>query len=164
MTAWQRSNIVQRSEKGIGAISFKRLLLAGAAGGIVAMLGGRVIGFLPSCLGAGIVLALVLAISHPVEGLALYAFSLRTLRGLATLAVLHQRGGPLARLGGLLKVSASEGTLQASQAYGAAWQDDSDGSQDTLGGEWEYLGGFGDAGGEGLSAIDNPFAGRGGEG
>ena len=45
MTAWQRSNITVRSEKGIGAISFKRLLIAGGTGGLVAMIGGRVAGF-----------------------------------------------------------------------------------------------------------------------
>src|SRR5687768_4186538 len=81
MTAWQRSNITVRTEKGIGPVSLKRLLLAGGIAGIVAMISGRIIGFFPSCLSAGVVLALVLVISHPVEGLPLFAFSLRTLKG-----------------------------------------------------------------------------------
>ena len=69
MTAWQRSNITQRSEKGLGPISFKRILLAGGAGGIMAMIGGRLIGFFPGCLSGAIILGVVLAITHPVEGL-----------------------------------------------------------------------------------------------
>ncbi len=78
MTAWQRSHITERSEKGIGPISFKRLLIAGASGGIVAMLAGRTLGFFPGCLSAGLALAAVLAATHPVEGLPLFAFGFRS--------------------------------------------------------------------------------------
>jgi len=156
MTAWQRSNITQRSEKGIGPISFKRLLLAGGAGGIVAMIGGRAIGFFPACLSAGLVLAVVLAITHPVEGLALYAFGLRSLRGLAALAAIQKRAGLMALLGKAMQVSPREAVLQADQIYEAVWDDERDGDG-LLGAEWEYLGGFGDARGEGLSIVENPF-------
>ena len=158
MTAWQRSNITQRSEKGIGPISFKRLLVAGATGGIVAMIGGRIVGFFPACLGAGVVLALVLAISHPVEGLALYAFALRSLRGLAMLAAMQRRSGLLALAGRLLRVSPQEGILQADSVYHARWDEQAENPDDVLDSQWEYLGGYGDAGSEGLSVVENPFS------
>jgi len=158
MTAWQRSNITQRSEKGIGPISFKRLLLAGASGGLVAMIGGRAIGFFPACLSAGVVLAVVLVVTHPLEGLALYAFALRSLRGLATLATIQGRAGLMALVGKAMQVTPQEGVLQADDVYEPVWEDDEDGRSDLLGGEWEYLGGFGDVRGEGLSLVENPFA------
>ena len=158
MTAWQRSNITERAEKGVGPISFKRLLLAGGAAGIVALIGGRALGFVPSCLSAAVVLALVLALTHPVDGLPLLAFGLRTLRGLATVAAIHDREGVLATAGSLMQVSPQDGVLQAAEVYGATWQDETD--NDLLDDDWEYLGGYVDVQGEGLSAAANPFDGK----
>jgi hypothetical protein len=159
MTAWQRSNITERAEKGIGPISFKRLLMAGGAAGIVALVGGRALGFAPSCLGAALSLAFVLVITHPVEGLPLFAFGLRTLRGLATVAAIQDRDGPLSIAGRVMHVSPQDGVLHADEVYEAIWQDEGD--EDLLDAEWEYLGGFADVKGEGLAAADNPFAGKG---
>jgi hypothetical protein len=155
MTAWQRSRITERSEKGLGPISFKRLLLAGGAGGIVAMVGGRVIGFVPSCLSAALVLGLVLGVTHPVEGRPLFAFALRSLRGLATVAAVHRREGSLSLAGRLMKVTPEEGILHAAAVYDAEWEDEE--QDDLLDAGWEYLGGFADAGREGLSAAEDPF-------
>jgi hypothetical protein len=155
MTAWQRSNITERAEKGIGPISFKRLLMAGGAAGIVALIGGRVLGFASSCLSAAIVLAFVLVITHPVEGLPLFAFGLRTLRGLATVAAIHDQQGTLSTVGRVMQVSPQDGVLHADEVYEAIWQDEQD--EDLLDAEWEYLGGFADVKSEGLAAADNPF-------
>jgi hypothetical protein len=155
MTAWQRSNITERSEKGIGPISFRRLLVAGGAGAIVAMIGGRVIGFFPSCISAGVVLALVLAVTHPVDGMPLFVFVLRTLHGLATVAALHNRGGPLALVGQVMRVSPQTAVLLADRVYDAVWEDEAE--ENLLDDEWEYLGGFTDVKGQGLSAAENPF-------
>jgi hypothetical protein len=155
VAAWQRSNITERHEKGIGSISFKRLLMAGGAGAVVAMLGGRIIGFFPSCLSAGVILAVVLVITHPVEGMPLLAFALRSLRGLATVAAVHKQEGSLSLVGQALRVSPEEGVLHADEAYDAEWQDEE--QDDLLDAEWEYLGGFADARSEGLSAAENPF-------
>lgn len=155
MTAWQRSNITVRTEKGIGPISFKRLLLAGGTAGIIAMISGRIIGFFPSCLSAGIVLALVLIVTHPVEGLPLFAFALRTLRGLATIAAFQDAGGSTGAVGQALRVSPQEGILDADAAYGAEWHDED--AEDLLDGDWEYLGSFSDVKSQGLSAAENPF-------
>jgi hypothetical protein len=156
MTSWQRGNILKRAEKGIGPVSFKRLLMAGGAGALVAMLGSRLLGFTPACLSAGVVLAVALAITHPVEGLALLAYAAQVLRGWVALAALHGRGGALGALGRALHVAPDEGVLQADQVYGAAGEDD--GGEPLLGGEWAYLGGFADVDDRGLAAVDDPFA------
>ena len=158
MTAWQRSNITERAEKGIGPISFKRLLVAGGAAAIVATIGGRVIGFAPSCLSAAIVLAFVLTLTHPVEGMPLFAFSLRTLRGLATVAAMHDTDGMMTTVARAMQVSAQDGMLEADQVFDAVWEDEHE--EDLVDAEWEYLGGFEDVRGEGLAAADNPFASR----
>ncbi len=155
MTAWQRSNITDRAEKGIGPISFKRLLLAGGAAAIVALIGGRVMGFASSCLSAAIVLAFVLMLTHPVEGLPLFAFGLRTLRGLATVAAIHDTEGMMSNVGRAMRVSPQDGLLEADEVYDAIWEDERE--IDLLDAEWEYLGGFEDVGGEGLAATENPF-------
>jgi hypothetical protein len=148
MTAWQRSNITERTEKGIGAVSFKRLLAAAGAGGIVAMIGGRVIGFLPACAGGAAVLVVVLVITHPVEGLPLFAAALRTLRGLAAMG----RSSLLARL---MQVEEGAGKLDGDVVFDTAAEPEE--TDDDLDEEWEYLGSFGDVGREGLSAEANPF-------
>lgn len=155
MTALQRSNITVRTEKGIGPISFKRLLLAGGTAAIVAMVSGRIIGFFPSCLSAGAVLASVLIITHPVEGLPLFAFALRTMRGLATIAAFAEQESSQSPVSQMLRISPQEGILDADNAYGAEWHDAE--AEDLLDGEWEYLGSFSDVKSHGLAAADNPF-------
>jgi hypothetical protein len=155
MTAWQRSNITERAEKGIGPISFKRLLVSGGAAGIIALIGGRVAGFIPSCLTAAVVMAFVLVITHQVEGLPLFAFSLRTLRGLATVAAIHDQAGALSTVGRVMQVSPQDGVLHADVVFETIWQNE--GNEDLVDAEWEYLGGFTDVKSEGLAAANNPF-------
>ena len=158
MTAWQRSNITTRHEKGIGAVSFKRLLMAGGAGALVALVGGRIVGFFPSCLGAGVVLAVVLTITHPVEGMPLFAFGLRSLRGLATAAAVHGGTESPSLLGRALQVTPEDGVLQADAVFDTTWAEE---AKDDLDTDYEYLGRFADAQREGMAAIDNPFQARG---
>jgi hypothetical protein len=52
MTAKMKSRITERQEKGLGPISFKRLLMAGGAGVMSAMILTKMIGFFPGCAGA----------------------------------------------------------------------------------------------------------------
>jgi hypothetical protein len=158
MTAWQRSNITLRSEKGFGPISFKRLLIAGGTGGLIAMIGGRVIGFGPGCLSAFIVLVVMLVITHPVEGLPLFSALLRSLRGLAAVGARQGRGGLLSLVGRVMQVSAEDGMLDADDAYDMTWEVENE--DDVLDSDWEYLGGFADVKREGLSAAANPFVRR----
>ena len=155
MTSWQRSNILVREEKGIASVSFKRLLMAGGGGAMVAMIGSRIVGFAPACLGAVVILVVVLVITHPIEGLALLNYAIRTLRGWVTLAAIHSRGGILRTLGRAMRIAPDEGILQADRVYDAVFEDQ---SPDTLlDEEWAYLGGFSDVDDEGLAAVDDPF-------
>lgn len=158
MTAWQRTQILRRHEKGIGAVSFKRLLLAGGAGALTALAAGRLVGFAPSCLGAGVVAGAALALTQPVEGLPLLAFGLRSLRGLAAAGAAEGRRGPAAWLARALRVTPEEGLLRADELDGV----DEGGPGDLLEAGWEYLGRFAEAPRAGLAAVANPFAGDGG--
>lgn len=156
MTAKMRSRITERQEKGIGSISFKRLLVAGGAGAMGAMLLTRTLGFLPGCAGAmGLTLAVII-LTHPIEGLALHTFLLTTIRSRAAIAALHAAGhnqapGPISQV---LKVAPEDGRLHADALYEVEWQDEGDDlPPQTL----IYKGNFGSLGKAGLAVVDNHF-------
>ena len=117
-----------------------------------------VVGSGPNGLSAAIVLTFVLVLTHPVEGLPLFAFGLRTLRGLATVAAIHDQEGVMSNVGRAMRVSPLDGLLEADEVYDAIWEDERE--IDLLDAEWEYLGGFEDVRGEGLAAAENPFVGH----
>lgn len=155
MTAWQRTNITTREERGVGPISFKRLLLAGGAGAAVAMIGSRLADFLSGCVGGGVLLVVVLILTHPRDGMPFYAYLARTAYGLAALAALHGQAGPWAWLGAALRIAPSQGTLDADAAYDAHYDDEA--AEALLDEEWAHLGSFADLEDEGLSAVPSPF-------
>ncbi len=155
LTAWQRTNITTREERGIGPISFKRLLLAGGIGAAAAMIGSRMGDFLSGFAGGGILLVVVLVLTHPRDGIPVYLYLIRTSYGLAALAALHGQSGMWAWLGSILRIDPSRGTLDADIAFHAACQDDEAGA--LLDEEWAHLGGFADLDDEGLSAVPSPF-------
>jgi hypothetical protein len=160
MTAKMRSRITERQEKGIGPISFKRLLFAGGAGALGAMALTRVIGFFPGCIGSISLALLVVILTHPIEGLALNAFMIRSIRSLTAISALgaaekNTEPGPISQL---LRVSPSDGRLEADKLYEVEWEDEGDElPPQTL----VYKGGFGSLGKTGLAVVDNPFFARG---
>lgn len=159
MTARMRSRITERAEKGLGSISFKRLLLAGGVAAFAAMLLTRILGFLPGCAGAGLLLLGSLALTHPLEGLPLALYLLRALRSLAALSSLHggspglQSGSP-SLLAHILQVEPGQAELDADALYGAERQDEPDSLPPS---DFAYLGGFPAAGTRGLRVVDSPF-------
>jgi hypothetical protein len=160
MTAKMRSRITERQEKGIGPISFKRLLFAGGAGALGAMALTRVIGFFPGCIGSISLALLVVILTHPIEGLALNAFMIRSFRGLTAVSALHAANnhvdpGPIAQL---LKVTPEDGKLEADTLFEVEWEDEGDElPPQTL----VYKGGFGSLAKTGLAVVNNPFFARG---
>lgn len=155
MTAMQRTNITTREERGIGPISFKRLLLAGGAGAAVSMVVSRVADFLSGCAGGAILLVVVLVLTHPRDGIPFYLYLVRTVYGLAALAALYGKTGLWAWLGAALRIDPSQGEFDADAAYHATYQDDA--ADALLDEEWAHLGGFADLDDEGLSVIPSPF-------
>jgi hypothetical protein len=156
MTAKMRSRITERQEKGVGPISFKRLLVAGGVGAMSAMLLSRMLGFFPGCAGAiGLTIA-VIVLTHPIEGLALHTFLLYSIRSRAAIAALHAADndlepGPLSQI---LKASPDDGRLDADVLYEVEWEDEGDDlPPQTL----VYKGGFGSLDKAGLAVVDNPF-------
>jgi hypothetical protein len=156
MTAKMRSRITERQEKGLGPISFKRLLVAGGAGVMSAMLLSRLLGFFPGCASAVGIAVTVIVLTHPIEGLALHTFLLYTLRSRAAVAALHAADkdlepGPLPQI---LKVSPKDSRLHADILYDVEWEDEGDDlPPQTL----VYKGGFASLGQTGLAVVDNPF-------
>ncbi len=155
MTAWMRTNVTTREEKGIGPVSFKRLLMAGGAGTMISLLGSRIIGFMPACGSGGIILILVLAFTHPVEGLSLFKRLTRSLRGLMTLSAINNQGGLSSTAGQIFQVKAEEGVLLANKVYETVYEGE---DEEQLGSEWAYLGSFAGTSDAGLSVVADPFA------
>ncbi|MBN1310695.1 MAG: hypothetical protein JXB30_04680 [Anaerolineae bacterium] len=154
------SRITERQEKGFGPISFKRLLFAGGSGALGAMALTRIVGFFPGCVGAISIALLVVILTHPIEGLALNAFLLRSVRSLLTISALDNAEnntvpGPITQL---LKVSPEDGQLEADKLFEVEWEDEEDElPPQTL----VYKGGFANLGKTGLAVVDNPFFVRG---
>lgn len=156
MTAKMRSRITERQEKGLGPISFRRLLVAGGVGAMSAMLFTRTLGFFPGCAGAIGLAAAVIILTHPIEGLALHTFLLVSVRSRAAIAALHaaennMEPGPLAQV---LKISPEDGRLHADALFEVEWEDEGD---DLPPPTLVYKGGFGSLGKAGLAVVDNPF-------
>ncbi len=155
MTAWQRTNILEREEKGLGPISFKRLLISGGAGLLITMLAGRIVGFTIGCAAGSVIISLILILTHPKDGFALYSYFIRTLRGLAILAAVDQAAGPLWLIGQALQVRPTDGIVLAAEVYHIH----EEGAEPALpSGEWAFLGTFADADDEGLAPVTHPFA------
>jgi hypothetical protein len=160
MTAKMKSRITERQEKGLGPISFKRLLMAGGAGVMSAMILIKIIGFFPGCAGAVFLTVTVVILTHPIEGLALNMFLLRSARGMAAVSALNLAGknlepGPLSQA---LQVGPEDATFHADAIYEVEWEDEVDDlPPQTL----IYRGGFAGLGRAGLAVVDNPFFGSG---
>jgi hypothetical protein len=155
MTAWQRTNILEREEKGMGPISFKRLLLSGGAGLLVSMLAGRIVGFTMGCVGGAALIAAVLILTHPRDGFPLYSYLLRTFRGLATISAIEEQSGMLATAAKSLQINPSDGILSSGGVFNAPGTETDSDLFDT---EWAFLGSFSDADDEGVAAVEHPFA------
>lgn len=156
MTAKMRSRITERQEKGLGPVSFKRLLIAGGAGALSAMALTRIIGFCSGCAGAIAITVMVIVLTHPIEGLPLNTFLIRSARSLAAISALRtaessQEPGPITQA---LKVGPEDATFHADEVYEVEWEDEGDElpPQSLI-----YKGGFGNLGRAGLAVVDNPF-------
>ncbi len=120
MTAFQRGNVTTRQERGLGPISFKRMLLAGGVAVILTMTLGRFLGPLGSCVAGALALALLLVMTQPREGLPTFITLLRALRGwLITAALQSELTGATGWLARLLLISPSEGIIVGSALFGA---------------------------------------------
>lgn len=157
MSAWQRSHITERAEKGLGPFSFRRLLMAAGGGGLLTLVSGRLLGFGPSLLLGLIALACLLVLSHPVEGQPLLLAGLAALRGIAAIALAGGQRGPLALLARLLRVEREEAWLDAEALFEQKAQDLPDEDSPLPPGA-EFLGGYAELGGRGLARAANPFA------
>lgn len=118
MTAIQRSNVLKREEKGIGTISFRRLLVAGLGAILFFVFGSRIFGWALACLSGLGLLAFILLLTQPVGGFPLAVHAARLAQGLALMVVLRD---PNSRVGqviqAVLHLQPEDGRLQAEQVY-----------------------------------------------
>lgn len=117
MTAWQRTHILRRDEKGFGPISFKRILIAGFAGVLVTLFAGRALGFGGgTCLGLAVIGG-VLLMTHPIQGRLAFRHLSEVVVGLLIVAALRGEDNLGRRLADLLKVESQDGALQSDDLY-----------------------------------------------
>jgi hypothetical protein len=157
MTAWQRSNVLNRQEKGIGAIPFKRLLMAGGIGGAVAMFTSRLTGFAPGCTGGLLVFALALVVTHPIQGHPLFSYLYRTVKGWMAVAAAHNPAQSATLLAHLLQVQPEDGVLDAETEFNLPTPDTTD---EPTPEQWVYLGSFDQADDHTLVIDLDPFQGQ----
>ena len=93
MTAWQRTHVLRREEKGFGPVSLRRVLIAGFSGVLFMLFGGQALGFLGGLCGGLILLIVVLVITHPVAGRPFFKHAAALLRGMATVAAIRNEDG-----------------------------------------------------------------------
>lgn len=112
MTAWQRGKITRREEKGLGSISFRRLLIAGGVGGLVAMAFGGGGGFALAAGGGGFAFAALILLTAPVDGMTAGERLLRMGHGRLLSAYSRGEWRLPAKLMELLNLDEDSGTLE----------------------------------------------------
>lgn len=160
MTARMRSRITDRTEKGLGPISFKRLLIAGGTAAIASMLLTRLVGFFPGCLSATFLFGFVIALTQPIEGIVLATLAARLIRSHAAIAAWTRsaddddsdRLGPIPTL---LQVAPDDAIFDANATYDAEWDADTADVPTTA---LTYLGGYPTANKRGLRVTASPFS------
>lgn len=166
MTAFMRSNVLKREEKGMGTVSFRRLLAGGAAAVLIFIFASRLLGWLFGCASSIALLAGVIAFTQPVGGFPLAMYLADLVGGWAVLLVARNPGSRRSRLmQRVLRIDPADALLDASQIYHSD-QEDRDHSF-SLAGEREWslasqlqedglafhgdLGGLEDGAGDGLA-------------
>ena len=117
MTAWQRTHILRREEKGLGSISFKRILLAGLAGVLVTLFGGRALGFGGSvCSGLALCIG-ILVMTQPIQGRLAFKHIVEIAIGVITVGALSGNESIGAKIAQLLKIESRSGAVEGEDLY-----------------------------------------------
>lgn len=124
MTAWQRTHILRREEKGIGPFSTKRLIIAGASGMLASLVLTRLLGFGLGCLSSGLCLAAVLVITHPVNGQILIQHTATIAHGILTLSVMRGSEGGISDAIASLGIDPEAGILLGEELFEYSSEDD----------------------------------------
>lgn len=156
MTAVQRSNVLKREEKGLGTISFRRLLAAGLGAILFFVFGSRIFGWALACFSGLGLLTLILLLTQPVGGYPLAVQAALVGRGLVLIVLLRhpqRRASQLTQA--VLHLDPEDGRLNAEQVY----HTDADaGSPSTLSNPQDWVL-YRDADDDGLSFAADPLGG-----
>jgi hypothetical protein len=116
MAADFKSHILRRDEKGFAGIPFRRLLLGGIGGGLAYTLSRLALPELALALGAAGGLLLI-ALTAPRSGLALWLRLWLRLRGALVLAAARQPAGALGELARALDLPGDVAVLEAERVF-----------------------------------------------
>jgi hypothetical protein len=156
MTAYMKTNVLRREEKGIGTISFRRLLVAGLGAIVFFIFGSRMIGWLPGCMGGIAFMIFLVVLTQPVGGFPLVMHAADVLHGLAVISQSRERRGPLGQAGAaVLQVSERDGLLEAGTLFQPV--DRLDDTLSAIGPEEEWAIST-ELEGDGLAFVDDPLA------
>lgn len=153
MVARMRTNVLKREEKGIGPISFPRLLVSGFGGGLLAYLTAQFIGFIGGCFFGVIGFAAAIAATQPVHGTPLFMFLVKSIHGMV--ATRHmQGGGPVVgALAQAMQIEENTAALLCEEVFSLAEEQE---SEDEIG-ELVFFRDVRDLDSGGLQVVENPF-------
>jgi hypothetical protein len=159
MVARLRTNVLKREEKGIGPISFPRLLLAGLTA-VFAVLGvGRGVGFGFGCVSGVLLMALVLFITQPVSGTPMGQFLAKVLRGGVVVNSLkaeqeERSSAALDMLANVMRVNTEEGILNCDEIFDVPEEEE---EADHEFNDLVFFRDITDLDSKSLQVMDNPF-------
>ncbi len=153
MVARMRTNVLKREEKGIGPISFPRLLMAGFASGLIVYVSAQAFGFVLACLIGIVAFAAGIAATQPVHGTPLAMFIAKSLHGMV--ATRHmQGGGPvIGALAQAMQIEDDSAALLCEEVFNLP---DEQTEQDEIG-ELVFFRDIRDLDSGGLQVVNNPF-------
>lgn len=158
MVARFRTNVLKREEKGVGPISFPRLLLSGLSG-VFAMLGlGKLLGFGAGCVSSALIVGIVLFVTQPVSGTPMGQYLTKIFQGTiivrARKAEADEKPSPVIdMLVNALSLNPEDGILNCDQVFDVP--DEQDESHEVT--EMVFFRDITDLDQKGLQVIENPF-------
>jgi hypothetical protein len=154
-----RTNVLKREEKGIGPVSFARVLMAGLAGVFVILAFGRFLPFWMGCVSGVLVTGLVIFLTQPVSGTPMFQYLTKVVQGMAAIAAVKEESGEnvpfyLKIAGSVMTIEPGDGVLDSDDVFAVPEDEQSDDEIADL----MFFRDISDLGDQGLQVIDNPFS------
>jgi hypothetical protein len=159
MVARLRTNVLKREEKGIGPVSFPRLLLSALAGVFATLTLGRAVNFGVGCISGFLVTGIVMAMTQPIGGTPLAQYLTKALRGLVVISAIKQAedGSEPSAITSLLisalRADTEEGLLKCDEVFNVQVENEEDEDESGI----VFFRDMGDLDSKGLAVVDNPF-------
>jgi hypothetical protein len=160
MVARMRTDVLKREEKGIGPVSFPRILLAGLGGTFATLALGGLLGFVPSCMTGVFVTVAVVLLTQPISGTPMAQFLIKAFQGLLVVRSMRNReededAPPVLadHLMQVMNIDPDSGALECDEVFNVTEEVE---NADELP-ELVFFRDITDLDSKGLQVIDNPF-------